>query len=568
MKKLLFITLIACIGFNLHAQNADQAMKTPLNKKTVLINKEITPPQLTTMTMPDRTLSKITPVSSWKPLPQFQVEQNKPQHWYALENADNLKYWQGVNVDKILICLKKGIPESELQFLINKYSLKPAKQKSMFPDIMNFFVYDIPEASKEKILEIISEAKTYDNIEFAEPDIKLQSFSCTPNDPYFASYQWGPYNVWADSAWCYTTGTNTTQMIAVIDNAVDYTHSDLGNVSYGYDYGDNDNDPYPVNASVDHGTHVCGISSARINNSTGIAGMANDTVYFAKVTTDADPGPYDYAACINALNNISTIARIRAVNMSWGGPSNSSALQSACDNAWNNGKLLIAAAGNDAQNGNPIEYPAAYNSVMAVAALDANNSWSTFSNHLSYVEVSAPGGSNAGGSADILSTLPGNSYDYKAGTSMAAPLVTGLAGLMFAINPNLTNVQARTILQQCVFDRGTSGWDEYYGYGEVCAFCAVIRAQNPNAIEENSLDDIVFGVFPVPSKGLFTVQFDKLTDNAQISVINNLGQEIYTTKSNLQMSVNIDLSAYANGIYFVKIYSDKKIVTKKIILNR
>jgi len=568
MKNIVFIFMAALLSLNILAQDLEHAMKIPLVKKDIMIREGISP-SISPVSIPDRTLLKPAPKELWKPLPQFQVDKNKKPGWYALENADNPLYWQGVNPGKIIICLKKGIPESSIRFFTDKYALKPTKEKSMFPEIMNFFVYQIPDPSKEKILEIISEAKSMDNIEFAEPDVILKSSTCSPNDPYFSSYQWGPYKVWADSAWCYTTGSNTWQMIGIIDNAVDYTHPDLyTNVWYGYDFADDDNNPIPVNTTVNHGTHVAGISSGKINNGTGIAGMANDTVFFAKVTSDADPIPYNYTACVNALNYFSTIPRIRVVNMSFGGPTINAALQTACDNAWNNGKLLIAAAGNDAQNGNPVNYPAAFNSVVAVGSVDVNNSWSTFSSHGNYVEVSAPGGDNSQGAGDIYSTLPNNSYGFMAGTSMASPLVTGLAGLMFAANPALTNSQARTILQQCVFDLGTSGWDQYYGYGEVCAFCAVISAIQLISVEEIYPGDFSCSIFPNPSDGQFTIQTGKDNSIASIHIINSLGKEIRPKNGDYLFGKNIDISNQADGIYFIIISAANGVSVQKIILNK
>jgi len=560
--------MLAFIGLSVNAQNFDQAKKKPLEKKDSIVQKDSIN-KLSQISLPDRIKAKPAAKELWNHLPQFQVEQNSTPRWYAIENADNPTYWQGVKINRILICLKKGKTESDIKFFIDKYSLNLTKDKSMFPEIMNFFVYEIPNASKEKMLEIISAAKAIDFIEFAEPDIIIESQTCTPNDPYYSSNQWGPYNVWADSAWCYETGSNTLQMIAIIDNACDYSHLDLYNtVWYGWDFADEDNNPIPINTSVNHGTHVSGISSGKINNGIGISGMANDTVFFAKVTTDADPLPYIYTAVINAINYFSTEPRIRVINMSFGGTSINTALQTACDNAWNNGKLLIAASGNVAQSGNPINYPAAFSSVVAVGAVDVNYNWSTYSSYGNYVEVSAPGGDGSNSAGDIYSTLPNNSYGYMFGTSMASPLVAGLAGLMFAANPALTNVQARTILQQCVFDFGTTGWDQYYGYGVVCAYCAVIDAIL--IIEENDISSNTtsWNIFPNPSAGQFTFQSENTISKLNISVTNILGQEIYYSTIDQLNNTTIDLSNQPNGIYFIQIISEKESFTNKIIINK
>ena len=566
--KLLLLLISALITINVHSQGLNQKLDKSKPVANVTIKATNQDP-FDPFSMPDRSKTKLASVDLWKPLPQFQVKAMPSSLWYALENRDNATYWQGAKLNRIFICLKQGVPESELASLIASYSLQTTKSKSMFPDVMNFFVYEIPNSSKEKMLEIIEAAKTYDFILFAEPDMILTGNVCIPNDTYYASNQWGPYNVWADSAWCYTIGANSLAIVAIIDNAVDYNHPDLQNtVWYGYDYGDYDNDPIPINSSVAHGTHVSGISSAKINNSTGIAGMSNDTVYFAKVTTDANPGPYDYAACVNAINYMASEPRIRVVNMSFGGPTIDAGLQTACNNAWSNGKLLIASAGNDAQNGNPINYPAAFSTVVAVGSVDANNNWSTFSDYGNYVEVCAPGGNSSGGSGDILSTMPGGTYNYMAGTSMSAPLVTGLAGLMFSAAPSLTNSQARTILQQCVFDLGTSGWDQYYGYGEVCAYCNVIRAMQVATVAENTPNTMYWNVFPNPSNGKFTLLLEKIQSNSSVYITNSLGQEIHRSTINQLDNTSIDLTGNPNGIYFIQINTDKGSFTKKLIISK
>jgi len=558
--------LLVSINTCLWGQNFKQAKKKPLEQKDRIVQKDSIN-KLSQISLPDRTKAKPATKELWKPLPQFQVEQNFIPRWYALENADNPTYWQGVKTDRILICLKKGKTEIDIKFLIDKYSLKPTKDKSMFIEIMNFFVYEIPNASKEKMLEIISAAKAIDFIEFAEPDMIIESQTCNPNDPYYSSNQWGPHNIWADSAWCYETGTNTWEVIGIIDNACDYYHSDLYNtVWYGYDFADGDNDPIPINTSVNHGTHVSGISSGKIDNGTGISGMANDTVFFAKVTTDADPLLYNYTAVINAINYFSTEPRIRVINMSFGGTSINAALQTACDNAWNNGKLLIAAAGNVAQSGNPINYPAAFSSVVAVGAVDVNNNWSTYSSYGTYVEVSAPGGDGSNGAGDIYSTLPNNSYGYMFGTSMASPLVTGLAGLMFAANPSITNSQARTILQQCVFDFGATGWDQYYGYGVVCAYCAVMAAIITSVDEITDYSEI--NISPNPANDVININLPAyFSEDKTTFELFDINGKLLKSLSIQGNQTQINISELPSGVYIIKVTDNKGVAVKKFAKN-
>ena len=155
--------------------------------------------------------------------------------------------------------------------------------------------------------------------------------------------------------------------------------------------------------------------------------------------------------------------------MSLGTPDNISSFKVACDQAYEAGLLLVAAAGNEG-DGDPdtteLSYPAAYNSVMAVSMTDSNDQVPSWSNSGSFVELAAPG-------VGIYSTHKGSGYTSKTGTSMAAPHVSGTAALVWAWNPSLTNVQVRSILQQTAEDLGSAGRDTVYGYGLVSADEAV-----------------------------------------------------------------------------------------------
>lgn len=132
--------------------------------------------------------------------------------------------------------------------------------------------------------------------------------------------------------------------------------------------------------------------------------------------------------------------------------------------AWNNGIVVVVSAGNNAQKGNPVEYPAAFPRAIAVAATNSNDYWANFSNVKSYVDVAAPG-------VNILSTTPGGRFAYMNGTSMAAPHVTGLAALL--ASRGLNKEWIRYQIESTATDLGSAGWDPYYGYGRINAQRAV-----------------------------------------------------------------------------------------------
>ena len=152
------------------------------------------------------------------------------------------------------------------------------------------------------------------------------------------------------------------------------------------------------------------------------------------------------------------------VNMSLGASSAPTVMERVMDAAYKRGIILVAAAGNC--RGGPVSYPARYRSVIAVSAIDSSNNWATFSCKGPEVELCAPG-------VNIDSTLPGNKYGTKSGTSMAAPHVTGTAALAisshrYAINHAGPQI-IRRLLQKTADNLGVPGRDPLFGFGVVDA---------------------------------------------------------------------------------------------------
>lgn len=270
---------------------------------------------------------------------------------------------------------------------------------------------------------------------------------------------WGVTRVQATNA--HASGyTGSGIKVAILDTGIDRTHQDL-NVRGGYSvFTDSANrDPYYDGSG--HGTHVAGTVAA-LNNSVGVLGVAyNAQLYAVKVLNNSGSGSY---AGIAQGIEWSIQNGMDIINMSLGGSQSSSILQSYCNLAYNNGILLVAAAGNSgnsAGTGNTVNYPARYSSVIAVAATDSNNRRASFSSTGSTVELAAPG-------VGIQSTIPGNRYASYNGTSMASPHVAGVAALVWQAKPGLSNVQLRNLLNQTALNLGNSN---HFGNG-------LVRAQN------------------------------------------------------------------------------------------
>jgi len=278
------------------------------------------------------------------------------------------------------------------------------------------------------------------------------------NDPLLAE-QWGWYRIDADRA--YESGVSGSGVIvAVLDSGVNSSHPDLsGKIIEGWNYVDNNDD---VMDEDGHGTMVAGIIAAMANNSIGIAGVAsNVSIMPLKVLSSSGGSWTDLDKAI--LKAAHSGARI--ITMSLGGEYSrpSMAIEAAINHAYQDGCLLVAAAGND-NNSEPF-YPAACENVIAVAAIDQVSIKAAFSNYGEYIDFCAPG-------VNILTTSKDGNYVYGSGTSFAAPFVTGVICLMVSQYPQLTNEQVITTLRAEAEDLGEMGWDQYYGWGLVNAYAA------------------------------------------------------------------------------------------------
>jgi thermitase len=326
------------------------------------------------------------------------------------------------------------------------------------------------------------------DVEWAEPNYIFRP-DLVPNDTYYASKQ-ASYltRMQMPSAWDLTTGSPDV-VIAILDTGIQITHPDLaggiwanpeeldgeegvdddhnGFVDdvHGWDFADNDND---LADDYGHGTHVAGIAAARINNGTGIAGMAGGCTIMPVDVFNYGIGTYEslIRGIVYATDN-----GARVINMSLGATSYSRGEQSAVDYAWSHGVVVVASAGNN--GGDAIHYPAAHEHAIAVSGTTATDGWAGYI-YGDFVDVAAPGSS-------VYSTFPTDSYRSWGGTSMAAPHVSGLAALVLSMNPDLTPDQVRDLIEQNADDVGDAGWDPYFGHGRINGFRTLSQVTpNPN----------------------------------------------------------------------------------------
>lgn len=313
-------------------------------------------------------------------------------------------------------------------------------------DDLNFIAIDAPASA----LAILARQP---GVSYVEEDLVL-TVDYTPNDTYYSTYQYGPEDVRADEVWDTTLG-NHTRNVCIVDTGIFFAHPDLdGNYVGGV------NLVVPKAPPIDdhgHGTHVAGIAAAEINNSAGVAGMGNVGILAVKVLTAAGTGLTSTVATgINWCTNNNG----HVISLSLGGGA-SATLQTAVENAWDNGMIVVAAAGNDGPCTNCVNYPAAYVDAIAVSCTTSSQAQCSFSSEGSEVDLAAPGNG-------ILSTCIGVStaaYCSMSGTSMSTPHVSGAAALIWTKDTTKTNAQVRDALEDNADDLGSVGVDDEFGNG-------------------------------------------------------------------------------------------------------
>lgn len=330
--------------------------------------------------------------------------------------------------------------------------------------------------------DAISRAKRDPRVEYAEPDYFVYAADTIPNDPSFG-VMWGlsqggcsfcdpgqqTPNIDATKAWDITTGSDSV-IAVVLDTGVDLKHEDLAANAWvnpaeasgrtgadddgngfiddvnGWNFFDGTNQTFTSFSEDFHGTHVAGSIGAVGNNGIGVTGVA---WHVKLMSLKFLGGPLGKGSTSNAVKGINYAIdmrnrgfNVRVINASWGGGSDSQALRQAISAANDAGILFVCAAGNGSSNIDdspdfPASYAADLTGAISVAAVTQGGALASFSNfgHGS-VSLAAPGD-------QILSTYPSNSYNTISGTSMSTPYVSGIAVLLWSMDPSLTPAQVK-----------------------------------------------------------------------------------------------------------------------------
>ena len=364
--------------------------------------------------------------------------------------------------DEILVAFRPGVKAAEVS---QARKALGAKQIKTFSRI-RVHHWKIPKGlSPAKAVEIIQRRP---GVEYAEPNY-IFTIDAMPDDPRTGEL-WGLHNVGqtggtadadidAPEAWEVQTDASGI-VVGIIDTGIDFSHEDLASNIWvneaeltgksgvdddgngyiddfhGWDWVNDDNDPFDDNG---HGTHVAGTVCGAGDNGTGVVGVAWSCQLAAlKFLSESGRGSTDDA--VSAVLYAADMG-FPVTNNSWSGGDRSKALNDAIKASTG---IFVASAGN--WRTSKIPFPAAYNveTIVAVAATDHDDHLASFSNYNSrLVDLAAPG-------VDILSSLPGDEYGTKSGTSMAAPHVTGVVTLLMAYDDTLTPLEVKARIMETV----------------------------------------------------------------------------------------------------------------------
>lgn len=367
----------------------------------------------------------------------------------------------------LLVGCSRGDSVTSKLELTETNSIKQSEEKEYIPKL------DLNPQLKKKIIGLKPIKKVKVGSEFLIKGIKSVK-GVDANDPGIKA-QWAISYTNSALVWEKIEPQKVVK-IAVIDTGIDYNHEDLKNrinKSDGYDFVNDDDDPMDDNG---HGTHVAGIIAAEMNNNIGIAGiMGPIDVEIIPIKALDSSGSGNLKMLRDSIEYAVNL-NVDIINLSLGAVSDDKDLKDILQFAVNNGVFVVAAAGNEKQDCNDC-LPAGMKGVYTIAATNPLNKPAIFSNYGTSVDVSAPG-------VKIVSSVIGNQYEAWDGTSMAAPIVTGIAGMMLTHNPDLAPEKLGGIIDKSARDISKEGKDDRTGNGLIDALECF------NLLEEEEKDEI------------------------------------------------------------------------------
>lgn len=366
---------------------------------------------------------------------------------------------QGLPTRKIVVFSDSVVNEAAQQSLVERVGgvvLKPLP-------LINGLSVVLPNRASERALESrVGVKRVEDDVQVSvstPPPWAKQGKEPKTQPPQ--ALEWNVDRLDAELAWPTSRGTGVK--VAILDTGIDKDHPDLvSNIKGGVNFVPKRGwkvNPGGWDDDNGHGTHVAGLVAA-VDNEIGVVGVAPEAHLYAVKVLDRNGN--GYVSDVIAGLQWAVDSGMEVINLSLGTNTDVQSLHEAVDAVSAASVILVAAAGNDgdADPDSDVDYPAAYSSVIAVAATDSNDVRAYWSSDGPEVELAAPG-------VEVRSAWRGGGYQVLSGTSMATPHVSGVAALLLALST--PPVQVRETLKKTADDLGPLGFDNYYGYGLVDA---------------------------------------------------------------------------------------------------
>ncbi len=431
---------------------------------------------------------------------------------------------------KICVCL------SFLLILINSNSFASTAKEYivMLKDnaiIPRSISADLETVSEDWDIYTVSEDDLHkldmDKVQYIEEDTVVTLFDYIPSDPKYILQREYSGIINLPFAWVHDFfGKNVK--VGIIDSGVYAEHPDLkNNIAKAVDVLGTGT----VYDDTPHGSSVTGIIGAEINNNIGVSGVSQADIYMYKVFKNSKTSVSNLIKGFSAAVNDDGCD---VVNMSLGVESGSGTgfsqdmqiLKAAIDKATEDGVIVVAAAGNSADKGNPMLYPAGFDNVISVAAIDEDEEYTYFSQYNNMVDVSAPG--------YMVYTTVEDGYGYVNGTSFASPYVAGAAAIVKGINPKIDHDTFETMLMLSSKDKGDIGYDVHYGWG-------ILNIEKLVKLAEGTVDNVYIS----------DISYNFANNIASVSYYNSKGEK--------EDNVVIRLAVYDENNVLVSISEAKKL---------
>jgi len=323
-------------------------------------------------------------------------------------------------------------------------------------------------AAGENVREWLNRWKSSGDVQFFQANHRFR-VAMTPNDPFLVKQSYLK-QIHAEEAWDEARG-NTSIVIAVVDTGIDLNHSELkANLVDGVNLL---NPQLPPQDDNGHGTNIAGILAASGNNDKGVSGLLWNARIMPIKALEADGTGSEAKLGEGIRYAVDHGAKI--VVLSLGLNKYTPYMSEIVQYAEDHGVLLVAATGNE---GSAVKYPAAYPTVLAVGGMTPDKQADDRSNFGPELDLVAP--------MEVFTTAKNGGYEYKDGTSMAAPQAAAVAALVWGQHPEMKPYQIRNLLKQTAEDLGEPGWDPHTGYGLLRADRAIAADYEEGMDEPNN----------------------------------------------------------------------------------